>query len=265
MTGRRYLRIPRTLVMAALLGAAMTLLVGCRLSVVVTVDVAGDGTGAVEVLVGFDEAALARLGDPATALAVEDLTDAGWQLEIPAPGPAGAAADTTWVRARHTFAGSTELAATLAEVGGPDGPFRGTSLTVDEDLRSITTRLTGVVDLSEGLAPYTDAALDATTGGEPFGGLVETIEAEQGMPVADLVEVRVTWVLDGESRTLTPTLGDPAEQVVLTREVTRPWWWVAPTVGGAVVVVALVAGTWWGLRRRASRRLGDAPDVAPAP
>jgi hypothetical protein len=263
MTGLDHLRIPRTLVMAALLGAAMTLLMACRVDVAVTIEATADGSGRVEVLVGFDQAALARLGDPATALAVDDLRTAGWQVEIPATAPverAGSA--TTWVRASRAFEGPDGLAATLDEVAGAGGPLAGTALEVDEGLTSVTTRLTGVVDLSQGLTPYGDADLDAATGGVPFGGLVATVEAEEGQPVTELIDVQVTFVLDGESRTLTPALGDSVSQVVLASEAARPWWWVGPA-GVALAVLAAGVGGWWMLRR-GRRRRRDAPAVPPA-
>ena len=57
---------------------------GCRLQLDVNVEVAKDGSGSVEVVVGVDRDGIKRIGgDLGAVLAIDDLEDAGWSIEGP--------------------------------------------------------------------------------------------------------------------------------------------------------------------------------------
>lgn len=212
---------------------AITLSAACEMRVEVAVDVQSGGSGSMAVAVGFDDDALARLGDPADALALDDLLQVGWSLEPIVRDDDG----ITWVRMVRTFDDPAGFATVLDEVAGANGPLSGSSVAVDRGVINTTTDLIGVVDLSAGLTPYTDPDLTAATGGVPFAGLVEQVEAEQSRPVADLVPVTVTWTLGADSAVVTPRLGDPAVTVALQEQDRPLQWMVVPLVGLAVVIV----------------------------
>lgn len=237
-------------------------LAGCQVEVEVGVAANPDGSGALEVAVGLDPEAITRLGDPATALALGDLEGTAWQVSPPAVDEAG----VTWVRARRTFEDPAGLTEALGEVAGADGPLAGTSLTVDEGWFTSTAGLQGVVDLSGGLAPYTDPELDAATGGVPFGGLVAQVESDLGRPVSEMIDVTVRWSLGTESAVVTPTLGDPPSTTVLAVEQPNTGRRVGTGVAAGVVVAGGVALLVWALRRRRRRREATAvPPSTPPP
>jgi hypothetical protein len=242
---------------AVLAMAAVSLLAatGCEMRVDVVVDVASGGAGTVAVAVSFDDAALARLGDPVEALALDDLVAVGWTLEPIARQDDG----TTQVRMVRAFDDPDGFAAVLDEIAGAGGPLAGSRVTVDQGWINTTTDLVGVVDLSAGLAPFADPELTAATGGVPFAGLVEQVEAEQGRPVADLVPVTVTWIVGDESAVVTPRLGDPAVTVALSQRDRPLQWMVVPlALLGVVAAVGFVVAVTQ--RRRGS---SGAPDAVP--
>ena len=225
-----------TMARAALV--ALVLLVAgtaCEMDVDVTVDATAAGSGSVQVAVGFDEAALARLGDPATALATDDLAAAGWAVDPASVTPDG----MTRIVATKTFDDPAGFATAVDEVAGPAGPLTGTSLTVTDEALTYLTTLTGVVDLSAGLAPYTDPALDAAADGVPLGGLPTAVEEAEGRPVADMVDVTVTWRLDGTEVRVEPVLGAPAPPPTVL-SVERPRVERRALLAAGVVVVAVV-------------------------
>lgn len=216
---------------------------GCEMRVEVAVEVEPGGSGSVGVAVGFDDAAVARLGDPTEALALEDLVAVGWSLDPIERDDRG----ITWVRVNRTFDDPAGFTAVLDEVAGPDGPLTGSSVVVDRSLLTTTTQLVGIVDLSAGLAPFTDDDLTAATGGVPFAGLIDDVEAEQGKPVADMVPVSVTWTVGDDSAVVTPRLGDPPVTVELSQQ-DRPLQWLVVPLG--VLAVVAVVGLAVGLVQR---------------
>ncbi len=231
---------------------AVLVLAGCEMRVEVAVNVESGGAGSVAVAVGFDDAAVDRLGDPTDALALDDLAEVGWSVDPIERDSDG----ITWVRAARTFEDPEGFAAVLNEVAGADGPLTGSSLMVDRGLVNTTTQLVGVVDLSAGLAPYADADLTAATGGVPFAGLITGVEAEFARPVADMVPVSVTWTVGTDTAVVTPRLGDPPVTVELSQQDRPLQWLVLPL---AVVAVVAVVGLTVGIvQRRQGRRRGIA-------
>ena len=171
-----------------------------------TVEVEGDGSGTVTQAIGFDDAALARVGDLSQQLQVSDLEQAGWTVDDPVKE-----GDTTWVRARHGFADADEANAVLAQVSGPDGPYKDLYVTRRAGLLSTTTEVTGTLDLSGGLAIFGDPQLTQALGGDPSGGLVGRIEAEEGRPAAEMVDVVLSVDLPGDDGSIQGHPGDAAQ------------------------------------------------------
>ena len=93
--------------LVVLLGWATT---ACHVSIAAGVDVARDGSGRVSAGVGLDADAVKEIGDPATALRVDDLRRAGWQVE----GPRREDDGLTWVRASKPFADPEQAMASMA-------------------------------------------------------------------------------------------------------------------------------------------------------
>jgi hypothetical protein len=215
--------------------AALSLAVSaCRIDVGVDVAVQPDGSGAVDVEVTFDPEAAALLGDPGTALALDDLEGSGWTVVGPDTRPDGSVV----VGATRPFVDPADGQAVLDEVAGAD--VLTLDVDVDGQLVRTETRLDGTVDLAAGLDAFADPGIDAATG-LPFGGVVADVEAREGRPVADLVGVEVRWSLDDTtSAVVTPRLGDPPVTSTLEVAAVNVGRVVALGVLGAVVVGALV-------------------------
>ena len=193
----------------------------CHVSIAAGVDVARDGSGRVTAGVGLDTDALKEIGDPATALRVDDLRQAGWQVE----GPRREDDGLTWVRASKPFADAEEAMAAMAELSGPDGPFRDFRLVRTRSLLRSKTTFTGTVDLSQGLAGLSDAELDAAVADVPLGLDVEGLRRRFGDDPGRTVKVRVTAGLPGDVTTNAPA-----------RDGGRPLW--SPEVGQTVQLEA---------------------------
>lgn len=248
----------------AAVGALLVLASGCQVKVAVDTKVAEDGSGTVTVSVGFDEAALARLREREPDLRLDDLRQAGWEVDaaaltvdVPAPPSStpGGADGFAWIRATKAFSSPEQLAAVLAEIdAGPDRLFSDVEFQRVETEDDITYHLTGQVDLSKGLATFAEADVAAQLGGDPFGGNVAAIEAAEGKPVSEMVSFEVTTsVAGGPPATLRPALTDTAAQAidVSTVELKPPSFAARFAVGAAIVVgIVLVILALVGVRRR---------------
>lgn len=173
-------------------------LAGCQLKTEVTVDVADDGSGMLEIAVALDDDAISRAPDLLADLAVDDLVDAGWEIT----GPAKEADDLTWVRATHDFASPDELGPLVAAIAGDDGPFRDFALTRTNGFASTSYDFTGIVDFTDGTAPFTDdPELEAALGAAP----AEIIEDRIGGAIDEVVDISVGIRLPGDVDSNAPT------------------------------------------------------------
>ncbi len=219
----------------------------CQVKVDVKAKVNADGSGTVTVGLGLDDEALAKIGDLNSQLRVDDLRAAGWEID----GPARQDDGYTWVRATKGFADAAAASEVMDEVNGADGAFRGWQVTRSSSPLSTSYHVTGTIDLTKGMQTFGDAQLSQLFGGDPFAAGVKKLEQEQGRPVSDMVDVRVTVETPGGTRTYTPSLADQEPLAVKVSSSTVNWVGVvaAMAVVGLVVVVVAV----W-LRRRAVRR-----------
>lgn len=233
------------LVAIVVLGSA-----GCQVQVVVDTVVDQNGAGTVSVSVGLDAGALERIGDLQTELQIQDLRDAGWTVTEPAAGPDR----ITWIRASKPFSSPEGLVAVLAEIAGPETLFQQVEFERVETDDDITYRVTGDVDLTQGAATFGDAELAAQLGGDPFGGNLAAIEAEEGRPISDMVSFEIsTSVAGGAPTTVRPTLTDTAVQpiAISTVEVKPPSPLIRIAIGAAIVVgLGIVVVALVGVRRR---------------
>jgi hypothetical protein len=136
---RRALLVP---VLAAVLAA-------CTFNVDVNVDVAKDGSGAVEAVVTLDDAAVANVGgDLGKVVALDDLKAHGWTVQGPTRGNDG----LTTLRVKRAFEDPAGAAAAFTELSGKEGPFQGFAVTRRSSLTSTRWGFTGQVDLQRGVA-----------------------------------------------------------------------------------------------------------------
>ncbi len=171
----------------------------CQVSLTAGVDVNRDGTGRVVAGVGLDDDAVREVGDLATALRLDDVRTAGWQVDPPRKEGDG----LTWLRASKLFSEPQQVPAILAELNGPAGPFRDFTVTRTKSLTRSKVTFTGTVDLAAGLAGLADAELTAALGDVDLGLDPDGLRARFG----DRLKVQATAGLPGEITTNAPASG----------------------------------------------------------
>lgn len=238
MPARRRRFLPLLALLVAVVASA------CQVRTEVTVDVADDGSGTVEVAVGLDAEALAELpdldgdgtsgpADLAALVRVDDMVAAGWEVAEPSAGAGG----TTWLRAVHRFGTPDEANQVLAGLTGASGPLRDLEVARAASFGRTELDFSGTVDLREGLEAFGDPALAAALEGEPLGEDAAAIEARIGRPLRDAFTLDVRARLAGSEDVWQPRLGEGPVEMRATS--TRYDW---PVLGLSVVaVVALLA------------------------
>ena len=175
------------------LGAvALALLVtACRVDATVDVVATEDGSGSVTVTIELDAEALELVGDPARAVKSDDLVAAGWTVPEPVVGDGGAT-----IEASKDFENPTQFGVIITELSGPDGPLSGFMLERKTPFARTIWELTGTIDLSDGLEAFGDEALSEIVG-SPIGWTAEEIEAQAGIPAAEVFGFELLATLDG--------------------------------------------------------------------
>lgn len=249
----------RRLPLLVLVVLAAVLLAACQVHGEVAIDVAEDGSGTVEVRVELDREAVRRLGDPATAVRVDDLRAAGWDVREPQRAEDG----SVTLVGRRAFSGPDQLGPVLEEIGGTDGVFSGVSLTVDDGFGSAEYELAATVHLTGSLEQFSDGELSAALDGLPLARTPEELAAE-GMDDPQTATLGISVELPGDTPRTTGSIEDgratwtfPASggeetteqvQVASTTSSGRTGQLVIlAAVAGALALVALVIGL---LRRR---------------
>jgi hypothetical protein len=172
--------------LAALLFGALALS-ACQVDIVVDIDVEPDGTGTINVTVSADADVVDRVPTLADDLVLDDVAAAGWQID----GPTTTADGGLTIALGHDFASADEATNLLRSLGPPFNQIevgRGTS--GDET----TTRLTGLLGLTDGFTSFADADLIAAVGSVPFADQI----AAAGATPPDSMSVTVNATLPGE-------------------------------------------------------------------
>ncbi|MEA2826197.1 MAG: hypothetical protein QOG43_636 [Actinomycetota bacterium] len=175
---------------------------GCQVTLAAGIDVRADGSGTVRAGVGFDDEAMAEIGDLGAAFRADDLRAAGWEVVGPAPEDDG----LTWLRASRHFDDPDEAAVVAAQLSGPEGPFRDFKVTQERSLFRTRTTFTGVTDLTAGLAGLNDADLQAALGDFDLGLDVEGLKRRFGDALGEKVRVEVSAKLPGKIEAATATV-----------------------------------------------------------
>lgn len=233
----------------------MVVLTGCNLQLEVAIDVEEDGSGLVTAGLGLDAEANDRYPNAADLLVTSDLVEAGWEIELP-DGPA--ADGRRWVRASKPFSNPSELQAVLDELTGPDGAFRNFEISRDNDAVKSTFRVTGDVDLTDGLDTFTDDELSALLEDPPLGVDRATLEAEIGTTLEEAVSVRVVVRVpgNGDGETVEVALGDQAAVDASATEENRAaqlLGWVRLALLALLGLSLVLAAVNWLLDRRYER------------
>lgn len=191
--------------------AAVVLLAGCRVDVVVDLTMKDDGTGQVAVTATADADVVEQAPGLAEDLRFDDAIAAGWTVEGPSPAADGGLTATL----RHSFTSAEEAAALLRSVGAPFADV-GLSRTTADD--ATETRVTGSLTLPSGFDSFADAELLQAVGGTPFA---DDLAAAGATPASSMsVVLRATLPGDVEDTT--------AEQA------DRALRWTAPLDGSAL-------------------------------
>lgn len=197
----------RPLRVLALVAFLVVVAAGCQVRLETTIDIGTDGRGTITQGIGFDDAALKRVGDPALALRSQDLTDAGWVVD-----PVVKEGDLTWARVHHDFTTPEQANDLFAQLSAPEGPFRDFEVIRTTGPLSDSVKFTGVLDTTTGLSVFGDKALSDALGGDASGGLLARVEKEEGRPPGDMVDVAVTVTVGGTTKSWSSSYGDPSEQ-----------------------------------------------------
>ena len=264
-----YPLVRRVVVWPFLVAAMAVSASACRVDATVAVDVAADGSGTVAVVLKLDAGAVEALGGLDGRVHVDDLVAAGWKVTGPTTDLSGGGQ----ISAVKPFAEPSHLGPVLAEVAGPTA-IRDVSLVRERSFARTTWRLSGAIDLSDGLDLLADRELAEALGGLPFarsevdlakmagcgdGSCTPadafTLVLEATMPSTDdeadptvpTVVERWSVVLGDRSATVFSSTG-----VLVDRE-PRAWLAVSAVAGGLLLVFLVFQGLRFVRSRRAAR------------
>jgi hypothetical protein len=181
----------------------------CRVDVSVGIDAHADGGGEVRASARLDGAAVAELGgaDPADRIRLDDLRDAGWEVEGPTEQDDGGLE----IVATHAYRTEADAEALVADLGGAPGPLRDFRVRQQRSFLKTRTEFTGTVDLQAGLGAFTDPALQEALGATteaPLGVSSAALEKRFGAPLDRLLGLQVGVRLPGSVESNAPTETD---------------------------------------------------------
>ena len=169
-------------------------LAGCQLDVTVDVIVEDDGTGTITVVAVADAGLIERVPSIADDLVLDDVIDAGWEVDGPNPTDDGG----LMITLSHPFEGSDEATNLLRSLGPPfNSPVLGRNQTGDSATNTFKTNL----GLPEGFASFADDDLIAAVGGDsPFADEFAEAGAEPGNSLFAVLRVSMPGeVIDSET------------------------------------------------------------------
>ena len=208
-----------------LLVAGLTVLAAaCRVDTAVEVDIDDDGSGVVTVVFAADADAVARVPELAEGLRLDDVRDAGWAVD----GPISRGDGGVEVRVVKEFESSSQLPVVLAEITGEGVIFSEVVLEQTRSFAESSYEFRAVIDPAPPVDAFSDGALAAIFGGQPFGRPLEDLIAEVGRP-QDSLGLRFTLTLLDSDEAFSASTGSDAalgEELVV----------VAPEIDGSTAI-----------------------------
>lgn len=180
--------------------SAVVVLSSCRVDQSISLKVNPNGTGTVAVTVTADKAIVDAAPDLAADLRVDDLKSAGWKVD----GPDTTKEGGLTVRISRSFRTPAEASTILNQLNGERGPVRGLALTREGKDTNSTWRLTGALQVSDGLDAFVDNATRELLGAAPFAADVE----EAGLNLGEAIGIDFTVSLPGKVAATTGLQGD---------------------------------------------------------
>ena len=150
-------------------------LAACQAEIEVDIGFNEDGSGVVAVDIALDQEAVERVPGITSLLLTEDIEDpaSGWSYNDPRIDDQG----RTSFSASKPFGSPGQLEAVLAEIFRSEDVFRDFTFERETSFAKIGYRMTGIVDLSDGLDLFTDPELTERLGGQPFGEPIPDLES----------------------------------------------------------------------------------------
>lgn len=173
-----------------LLAAALTL-TACKVDAAVQVTMQPDGSGTITLTVTADQDVVRQAPDLAADLRFDDATAAGWVVE----GPVDTDVGGLQVVLSHEFATVAEAQALLRSLNGGSGPLHDVSITRTVTDEEVTTVLSGVLRVDNGVDAFADTDVLNAIGGTPY---IDAISAT-GLGPNDIISFRLTTDLPGKA------------------------------------------------------------------
>lgn len=225
--------------------ACALVLASCQLDVAVDVVIEPDGTGTISVVATVDPEVVETVPTIAEELVLDDVEAAGWNVDGPNATDDGGLTMTL----THDFVSDQEATNLLRSLGPPFGQMtvqRGTTGDVT------TTRITGLLGLTDGFETFADEDLVAAIGSIPFAEEIAESGASPESSMSVTFRATLPGELDETNTTGTVDADGTIEWVVpmdntivdLRAESTQQpgddRWWARP-----LSIVALVAFIAW--------------------
>ena len=223
--------------------AVTVLCASCRVDVNVDVAMQLDGSGVVTITAVADAAVVKQAPSLATDLRFDDVKTAGWTVV----GPTAEANGGLRVVLTKTFQTPAQATEILANVSGPDGPLVGIALARDRNGALTTFHLNGTLQVTGGMAAFSDATLLTAVGARPYAREL----AAAGVLPTDAVGVTFTAALPGAvtSTTGTPNAGvlswavpgdgSAVDVATITQDKATTNGWAGPLAKGALIALAV--------------------------
>jgi len=218
-------RLRRAIVPAVAAVLASLSLGACKVDLETNITVTDNGSGSLVVTATADADALKRAPELSESLNLDDLRDAGWNIDVRNPNVDGGLT----VVAERDFANVDEATFFLSQLSGESGPLRGVNLVRTGGTNDATYTFSAKGGLPNGMAGFADAEALAVLGGNP---LQEAIE-RSGRSIGDMLSVVVRLTVPGEV--------SQASSAALPRADDEPFSsfeWNVPADGGEILLDA---------------------------
>ena len=218
-------RLRRAIVPGVAAVLASLSLGACKVDLETNITVIDNGSGSLVVTATADSEALKRAPELSESLNLDDLRDAGWNIDVRNPNVDGGLT----VMAERDFANVDEATFFLSQLSGESGPLRGVSLVRTGGTNDAMYTFSAKGGLPNGLAGFADTEALAVLGGNPFQEAIE----RSGRLIGDMLSVAVRLTMPGDVT--------QASSAALPRTDDEPFSffeWDVPVDGGEILLAA---------------------------